>query len=156
MMEGSDRRIALAGLPALVGSVLGESGWRAITQDAVNEFAEATGDRSWLHVDPERARTGPYGGTIAHGFLTLALVPALTGEAFTVTDAAFLVNYGVNKVRFPAPLPVGSRVRLSTTLNAIEESAAGPRLVLGFEIRAEGAPKPAAIGETVLLAVRHG
>lgn len=155
MTDGTDRRIALADLPALVGTVLGESGWRTITQAAVDAFADATGDHSWLHVDPERARTGPYGGTIAHGFLTLALVPALTGEAFTVADAAVLVNYGVNKVRFPAPLPVGSRVRLSTTLNAIEESTAGPRLLLGFEIRAENAPKPAAIGETVLLAVRH-
>jgi acyl dehydratase len=155
-MTGTDRRIALKELPALVGTTLGESGWRTVGQDAVNAFADATGDHSWLHVDPERARTGPYGGTIAHGFLTLALVPALTGEAFTVTDAAFLVNYGVNKVRFPAPLPVGSRVKLTTTLNAVEESAAGPRLVLGFEIRAEGAPKPAATGETVLLAVRHG
>jgi acyl dehydratase len=150
------RAITLAELPGLVGTTLGESGWHTVTQAAVDAFAEATGDHAWLHVDAERAKAGPYGGTIAHGFLTLSLVAALTEEAFTVTDAAFLVNYGVNRVRFPAPLPVGSRVRLTTALNAIEESAAGPRLVLGFEIRAEGAAKPAAIGETVLLAARHG
>lgn len=148
------RRLALGDLPALVGTPLGQSGWHDITQDRIDAFAEATGDRAWIHVDPARAATGPFGGTIAHGFFTLSLIPVLTGEIFTITDAAALVNYGVNRARFPAPLRVGARVRMSTTLAGLEESPAGPRLVLGFEMVADSGGRPVAVGETVLLATR--
>lgn len=146
-------RLTIAELQARVGEPLGVSGWRPVTQHRVDLFADATDDHSPLHVDPQAARDGPYGATVAHGFLTLSLVPALTAEVFDVADAAAFVNYGVNRVRFPAPLLVGSRVRLSTRLTAIEPGPAGPRLVLGFEIHAEGSEKPVAIGETVVLVV---
>jgi acyl dehydratase len=149
------KNITVRDLPALVGQELGRSSWHAISQGQVNLFAGATGDYAWIHVDPERARTGPYGGTIAHGFLALSLVPALTAEAFALEGAGLLVNYGINRVRFPAPLKVGSQVQLTTTLNGIEDSAFGTRLALGFEIRVEGLDRPVAVGETVVLLARE-
>jgi acyl dehydratase len=150
------KSIGVAELPGLVGQELGRSTWHVISQKQVDLFAEATGDDAWIHVDPERARSGPYGGTIAHGFLTLSLIPALTAEAFTLEGAGVLVNYGINRVRFPAPLKVGSQVQLATTLNGIEDSPAGKRLALGFEIRAEGFDRPVAVGETVVLVAAEG
>lgn len=147
------RRIAVADLAGLVGERLGESGWHIVSQRQVDLFAEATGDNNPLHVDPVAAAAGPYGATIAHGFLTLSLVPALTAKAFGIDGAAALVNYGVNKVRFPAPLLVGRHVRLATRLAALEPAAGGVRLVLGFEIECRGSPRPVAVGETVLLVV---
>jgi acyl dehydratase len=149
------KNITVQDLPALIGQELGRSNWHAISQGQVNLFAEATGDHAWIHVDPERARTGPYGGTIAHGFLALSLVPALTEEAFALEGTGLLVNYGINRVRFPAPLKVGSQVQLTTTLNGIEDSSFGKRLVLGFEIRADGLDRPVAVGETVVLLARE-
>src|SRR5580658_708666 len=102
-------------LPSLVGQHLGYSEWQTITQDQVNLFADATGDHQWIHVDPERAKTGPFRGAIAHGYLTLSLAPVLLGEVLTVEGMAFGVNYGCNKVRFPSPVPVGSVLRLGAT-----------------------------------------
>lgn len=134
-----------------VGQALGESQPHQISQDQVNEFADATGDHQWLHVDLDRAKRGPYQGTIAHGFLTLSLLPMLFDECVRVTDAKALVNYGLNKLRFPAPVPVGSTVRGTLTLNSIEEAHGAVEMEVGFDIRVEGASKPSAVGESVFL-----
>ena len=142
---------SVADLKSRVGQVLGESQPHQITQQQVNEFADATGDHQWLHVDVERAKQGPYHGTIAHGFLTVSLLPVLWAECVQVTDAAEAVNYGLNKLRFPAPVPVGSTVRGTLTLNAVAEAHGALELEVGFDIRVEGVAKPAAVGESVFL-----
>src|SRR3954465_1079469 len=102
----------LSELPALVGQELGVSDWTTITQEQVDKFADATGDHQWIHVDPERAKQGPFGGPIAHGYLTLSLAPVLFGQVLRVDGISMGVNYGLNKVRFPAPVAVGSKVRM--------------------------------------------
>jgi acyl dehydratase len=134
-----------------VGQSLGESQPHTITQNQVNEFADATGDHQWLHVDVQRAKQGPYHGTVAHGFLTLSLLPALMDECVRLTDAKAMVNYGLNKLRFPAPVPVGSTVRGALTLNSCTEAHGGLELGVGFDIRVDGADKPSAVGESVFL-----
>ena len=107
----------MAELPGLVGTELGSSEWFEVTQEAVNHFAEATGDHQWIHVDVERAKAeSPFGGPIAHGYLTLSLLAPMSAEVLVVTDTVMGVNYGLNKVRFPSPVPVGSKVRLTATL----------------------------------------
>lgn len=146
-------RISLAELDGFVGRQLGSSRWHRITQREIDRFAEATGDFQPIHVDPEAAGKGPYGRTVAHGFLTLSLVASLTPEAFEITDARSLINYGVNRVRFPAPLPEGERVMLTTSLVAVEDRPVGKILTLAFEIRPEGSSRPVAVGETLLLVV---
>src|SRR5437870_11778455 len=108
-------------LKAMAGTGLGHTSWLEITQDRVNAFADATDDHQWIHVDRERAAAGPFGGTIAHGFLTLSLVIPLFGELLTVQDVSMGINYGLNRVRFPAPVPVGSKIRLAATLGAVED-----------------------------------
>src|SRR3982751_45968 len=105
--------VPVAELPSWIGKEIGPGEWHEITQERVDLFAESTGDHQWIHVDPERAKDGPFGGTIAHGFLTLSLAPALLGEVLAVPGATFVVNYGLNRVRFPAPVPVGSKVRMA-------------------------------------------
>jgi len=145
-------RYTLADLPGLVGQPLGQSGWRRVVQRDIDLFAEATGDHAALHVDPEAARRGPYGRTIAHGFLTLSLVAPLSAEAFAITGAGALVNYGVNRARFPAPLPEGTAVQLSTGLAELAQRPHGQLLTLDFEIRTEGGAV-VAVGQTVLLAM---
>src|ERR1700683_2629301 len=107
-------------LVANVGSHLGYSDWHAVTQEQVDLFAEATRDRQWIHVDPQRANSGPFGTTVAHGFLTLSLLPALLEEILEVKGPRFFVNYGLNRLRFPSPVPVGSRLRLGVTLTSVD------------------------------------
>ena len=144
------RRLRLDELEGLVSSPLPESGWRAVTQEAVNAFAEATGDRQWIHVDPERAAAGPFGTTIAHGYFTLSLGPALLDEILLVEDASLAVNYGLNRVRFPSPVPVGSRVRARAALAAAERFDGGVQVVLELTFEVEGREKPACVAEAVL------
>ena len=139
----------MAELSGLVGTELGSSDWHEVTQEHVNLFAEATGDHQWIHVDPERAKTGPFGGTIAHGYLTLSLLASLSAQVLVVTDTVMGVNYGLNKVRFPAPVPVGSKVRLTATLKAVEEVTGGLQLTLAAVIEREGGDKPVCIAEPV-------
>jgi acyl dehydratase len=129
------------------GEHIGTSEWHEITQDQVNLFADATGDHQWIHVDPERAKDGPFGQTIAHGYLTLSLTPMLLWEVLEVPDAKLVVNYGLNKLRFPAPLPVGSRVRASIELQSMEEVRGGYQAVLGVTYEREGGDKPVAVAE---------
>jgi acyl dehydratase len=132
-----------------VGRPLGTSEPFEVTQDRVDLFADATEDHQWIHVDPERARSGPFGGPIAHGYLTLSLLPHLLGQAFHVGGIKMGVNYGLNRLRFPSPVPVPSTVRASFTLNDVKEVEGGVQVLVGFEVRVEGASKPAAAGEAV-------
>ncbi len=140
----------IGGLKELVGQHLGYSDHLEITQERVNLFADATGDHQWIHVDVERARAeSPFGGPIAHGYLTLSLLATLSSQVLAVTDTVMGVNYGLNKVRFPSPVPVGSRVRLSATLKSVEEVTGGLQLTLSAVIEREGGDKPVCIAEPV-------
>ncbi|MEU4291457.1 MaoC family dehydratase [Kribbella sp. NPDC026596] len=136
-----------------VGTHLGETEWLEITQEQVNKFAEATGDHQWIHVDVERARKGPYGGTIAHGYLTLSLIARFGDELFSITGVTAKLNYGVNKVRFPAPVPVGTRVRAGASITNAIETPAGIQVSLNWVIELENSTKPACVAETVVLLV---
>ncbi len=140
-------------LARAVGTHLGHSAWHTISQEQVDRFADATGDHQWIHVAQERAARGPFGSTIAHGYLTLSLVPMLAWEIYTVEGVSMGVNYGANKVRFPSPVPVGSRVRGGVELLALEEVPAGHQLVARVTVEREGADKPACVVETVSVLV---
>ena len=140
----------LADLPSLKGQELGTSDWLEVTQERVNTFADATGDHQWIHVDVERAKAeSPFGGPIAHGYLTLSLIVPLVSETYTISDSKMGVNYGLNKVRFPAPVPVGAKVRLTASLKSVEEVAGGLQLTLAAVIEREGSDKPVCIAEPV-------
>ncbi|MGX6509197.1 MaoC family dehydratase [Rhodococcus sp. SJ-2] len=136
-----------------VGETIGQSDWLEITQERVNLFADATGDHQWIHVDPERATSGPFGATIAHGYLTLSLLPVLGTQIFSLDGLKMKVNYGANKVRFPAPVPVGSKVRASAEFKSLERTAKGANLVVGYTIEIEGGSKPALVAETIVVLV---
>ena len=140
-----------AELTAAQGEELGASDWVTVTQDAVNLFADATGDHQWIHVDPERAAKGPFGTTIAHGYLTLSLLPALMHTMFSVEGAKLAINYGLNKVRFPSPVPVGSRVRATSTLVNAEDLGNGAvQLTVSTTVEVEDGTKPACVAESLL------
>jgi acyl dehydratase len=140
----------MAEVPGLVGTDLGSSDWHEVTQKHVNLFADATGDHQWIHVDVERATAeSPFGGPIAHGYLTLSLLAPLSAQVLLVTDTVMGVNYGLNKVRFPAPVPVGAKVRLTASLKSVEEVAGGLQLTLAAVIEREGSDKPVCIAEPV-------
>jgi acyl dehydratase len=141
----------IEGVQSLVGQHLGHSDWVEITQEQVNQFAEATGDHQWIHVDPERAKKeSPFGGPIAHGYLTLSLLVPLVAQTYRISDQKMGVNYGLNKVRFPAPVPVGSKVRARVVLKEVEEVAGGLQNTLGVTIEREGGDKPVCIAEWVV------
>jgi acyl dehydratase len=130
---------------------LGTSRWVTIEQRAIDQFAEATGDHQWIHVDPEKAAAGPFGQTVAHGYLSLSLIPALLEEVLRVKDARMGVNYGIEKVRFTAPVPSGSDVRLLAVLRSSERRGEGVLFRLGVTIEIRGEEKPALVGEVVYL-----
>jgi acyl dehydratase len=135
---------------AASGEELGSSDWLTIEQDRVDRFAEATGDHQWIHVDVERAKAeSPFGGPIAHGYLTLSLLAPLSSQVLRVTDTVMGVNYGLNKVRFPSPVPVGAKVRLTASLKSVEEVTGGLQLTLAAVIEREGGDKPVCIAEPV-------
>ena len=141
---------SLAELKQMVGQEIAVSDWLEITQQRVQQFADATGDHQWIHLDAERSRAeSPYGGTIAHGFLTLSLLPMLMASSLQMTDVKMGVNYGLNKVRFPAPVPVGSRLRGRITLLAIEEIAGGAQLTWQVTVEREGGDKPVCVAESI-------
>jgi acyl dehydratase len=149
-MSSSDATaIALADLPGMVGKHLGHSDWETIDQDKINRFADATGDHQWIHVDIERAKSGPFGTTIGHGYLTLALVPIFVFQLLRVEGAKLVVNYGINKARFPAPVPSGSRVRMGGEIASVEEVSGGLQVTLGCTFEIENQPKPACVAEIV-------
>jgi acyl dehydratase len=134
-----------------VGEELGTSEWLTIDQERVDRFAEATGDHQWIHVDVERAAAGPFGGTIAHGYLTLSLLPALGASVFSLETPGAKLNYGLNKVRFPAPVKVGSRIRNTVSVADVTDLASGKQLTLRHVVEIDGEDKPACVAETVVL-----
>jgi acyl dehydratase len=140
----------MAELPSLKGQELGQSAWVEVTQDRVNTFADAADDHQWIHVDVERAKAeSPFGGPIAHGYLTLSLVIPMWTQVLRVTDTTMGVNYGLNKVRFPAPVPVGSKIRLTATLADVEEIKGGLQVTVAAVIESDGSDKPVCVAEPV-------
>jgi len=135
-------------LRAKVGQPLGHSEWLTIEQSRIDEFASATGDFQWIHVDPERAKDGPFGTTIAHGWLSASLLPVLLGQIYRV-DAKMAINYGVNKIRFTNPVKVGSRVRAAAALLAVDEKGPALQLTVSTQIEIDGSDKPALVAETL-------
>ena len=133
--------------PLQVGRKIGPTDWRRMTQERVNQFAELTGDHNFIHVDPERARATPFGGTIAHGYLTLALLGPLSQQLLVVTDASTSINYGLNKVRFPAPLPVGAEFRGQGEVVEVTPFEGGVQITATFTVEVKGASKPALVAE---------
>lgn len=133
-----------------VGQVLGHSEWRVIEQADANAFGAATHDEQWIHTDPVRAAQGPFGRTIAHGYLTLSLATSLVDEVFEVPDAVMIVNYGVDRVRFPAPLPLGAQVRAEVGLNSVVEFAGGVQASLHLVYEVAGQPKPCCVADVLL------
>ncbi|WP_169951017.1 MaoC family dehydratase [Microbispora sp. H11081] len=137
-------------IKALAGKDLGHSGWLEITQDRVNTFADATGDHQWIHVDPGRAAGGPFGGTIAHGYLTLSLVIPLFNELLDIQGVTMSVNYGLDRVRFPSPVKVGARIRLGATVVSVEDvPGGGVQMHLDFTVETEGSAKPACVARAI-------
>jgi acyl dehydratase len=136
-------------IKALAGRDLGHSSWLEITQERVNTFADATGDHQWIHVDVERAKAGPFGGPIAHGYLTLSLVIPLFGEILKIEGIKMGVNYGLEKVRFPHPVPVGSKIRLNAKVVSVEDVAGGTQSTFDFTVEIDGVAKPACVARTV-------
>ena len=136
-------------LKAKVGEHLGYSSYHEVTQEQVNLFADATGDHQWIHVDPERAKTGPFGGPIAHGYLTLSLAPSLIPEIVQVHGFSMGVNYGCEKVRFPSPVPVGANLRAGAELVGVDDVAGGVQVSMKLTFEVEGAPKPSCVAEVV-------
>ncbi|WP_158842691.1 MaoC family dehydratase [Saccharothrix deserti] len=140
-------------LAAAKGEHLGHGGWHEITQAEINLFADATGDHQWIHVDLEKAARGPFGAPVAHGYLTLSLIPMLVRDIYTVQGLSMGVNYGLNKVRFPSPVVVGSRVRAGAELAEITDVPQGKQAVVKVTVEIEGNPKPGCVAETVVLLV---
>jgi acyl dehydratase len=140
----------LTALRELAGSTLGPTEWHEVTQDQVNTFADATGDHQWIHVDPARAATGPFGGTIAHGYLTLSLIIPLWTALLDIQDIRMGVNYGLNKVRFPAPVPVGGKVRLTARLSSVDSLDENRvQTTVDFTMELEGSDKPAVAAQAL-------
>jgi len=139
----------LTDLQPLVGQELGVSEWVSVDQKRIDQFAEATGDHQWIHIDPVRAAAGPFKTTVAHGFLTLSLLPEMSASAFEVRDTRMGVNYGLNRVRFPAPVPSGSRLRGRFKLLSYEPIEGGAQLVVEVTMEREGSPKPVCVAESV-------
>ncbi|MEW1904949.1 MULTISPECIES: MaoC family dehydratase [unclassified Streptomyces] len=136
-------------LRAGVGEQLGHSDWLEVDQKRIDLFAEATGDHQWIHVDPERAAAGPFGTTIAHGYLTLSLLPVFVPQILAVEGVRMGINYGTEKVRFPAPVPVGSRLRATAVLAKVEEVAGGVQVTAAVTVEREGSEKPVCVAESV-------
>jgi acyl dehydratase len=138
-------------LPSLVGKELGVTGWTKVTQEQVDGFADATGDHQWIHTDPERAASGPFGGTIAHGFLTLSLTPKVVADVLQIDDVQAALNYGLNKVRFPAPVPVGSNVRAAVGIASAQQKPSGIEVVFNVRFESDAAAKPVCVAESLVL-----
>ncbi|AWH95873.1 MaoC family dehydratase [Dietzia psychralcaliphila] len=147
VFEGLDQ------LEAEIGRHVGYSDWMEITQERIDAFAEATGDHQWIHVDPVRAAEGPYGVTIAHGYLTLSLLPVLGAEVMEIRGFRMMINYGLDKVRFPAPVPVGSRIRAGIQLTSLQRKSSGVQLNSLVTVEVEGGDRPAVVAETVRMMV---
>jgi acyl dehydratase len=141
--------VAYTDLASLVGADLGFSEWRTVTQEQVNTFADAADDHQWIHTDPEKAKDGPFGGPIAHGYLSLSLQIAFWSELFDVTGVSTRVNYGLEKVRFPAPVPVGANIRMKATIAEVEEVKGGYQIAVDQVVEVEGAAKPSVVSRGI-------
>jgi len=144
--------LTITGLDELrtrVGEELGVSDWHEVTQEAIDAFAEVTGDDQWIHIDPERAKDTPFGGTIAHGYYTLSLAPMFSYRMFSLEGIAFGVNYGLNRVRFPAPMPVGDRIRMRMKLANVEEIPGGAQITMELTFEREEGDKPVCVAESL-------
>ncbi|MFF1822915.1 MaoC family dehydratase [Kribbella sp. NPDC058245] len=139
----------LAEITALAGRDLGHGDWLEVTQDRIDQFADATDDHQWIHVDPERAANGPFGSTIAHGYLTLALVIPLFTDLLAIEGVRMSVNYGLEKVRFPTPVPVGGKIRLTAAVAEVTGLEGGVQMLLDFTVELQGAEKPACVARAV-------
>jgi acyl dehydratase len=140
-----------AGLTALVGEEIGVSDWLTVDQGTIDAFGRATGDEQWIHMDPARAAEGPYGGTIAHGFLVLSLIPALANQVYDVRGFSARVNYGLDRARFPQPTRAGARIRDRVTIEKVENTPAGARVTFGHRLETEGGERPVCVAQTVIL-----
>ena len=143
----------IADLEKAVGTHLGHSEWHTIDQDQIDAFATATGDHQWIHTDPAKAAEGPFGTTVAHGFLTLSLVPMLTWQVYKVEGLTMAVNYGANKLRFPSPVPVGSRVRAAVELTSVTPNKMGYQVATRVTIELDGSDKPACVVDMLAVVV---
>jgi acyl dehydratase len=141
----------LAEVEAAVGEQLGYSEWHEITQEEISQFADATHDHYWIHTDPEKAAEGPFGATIAHGFLTMAHVPMFIAEVYVIEGLQLMLNYGLNKVRFPAPTPVNSRIRGLVEIEGVERGAKGTQVVSKVIVEMEGSDRPVCVAEMVVM-----
>ncbi len=137
------------GLKEHAGKEIGTSRWHEVTQERIDAFADATGDHQWIHVDPERAKETPFGGTIAHGYYTLSLAPMFSYEMYAIEEIAFGINYGLNKVRFPAALPVGSKVRMHAKLASVEDVAGGVQIATELTFESDATEKPVCVAESL-------
>jgi acyl dehydratase len=143
----------IADLEKAVGTHLGHSEWHTIDQDQIDAFAAATGDHQWIHVDPAKAAEGPFGSTVAHGFLTLSLVPMLTWQVYKVEGVTMAVNYGADKLRFPSPVPVGSRVRAAVELTSVTPNKLGYQVATRVTIELDDSDKPACVVDMLAVVV---
>lgn len=143
----------IAAIEAAVGEDLGTTGWTEITQSTVDSFAAITGDHQWIHVDAERAAASAFGGTIAHGYLTLAMLPAFAARLYAIETGSARLNYGLGKVRFPAPVPVGSKVRATPRIKEVQHVPAGSRVVVTWTVEADGVERPVCVAESITLVV---
>jgi acyl dehydratase len=137
-------------IKAHVGKELGVSDWHEVTQETINQFADVTGDHQWIHVDVDRAKETPWGGTIAHGYYVLSLAPRFSYELFSFEGFAFALNYGVNRVRFPSPMPVGGKVRMRAVLGSVDDVAGGAQIMTELTFEREGGDKPVCVAETLM------
>jgi len=147
-----ETKLTLNGLDevkSFVGQELGVSDWHEVTQEKIDDFARVTGDDQWIHVDPERAKDTPFGGTIAHGYYTLCLAPRFSYDMFSLEGFAFGLNYGLNRVRFPAPLPVGNRVRMRAKLAAVDDIPGGAQITTELTFEIDGGDKPVCVAESL-------
>ncbi|MCX8497044.1 MAG: MaoC family dehydratase [Akkermansiaceae bacterium] len=149
MQTGHNVYARLFDLEPMIGREIGVSDWLLIDQQRIDMFAQCTGDLQWIHIDPDRAATGPFGGPIAHGFLTLSLLPILSASAVRIEDVTMSVNYGLNRVRFPSPLPVNSRVRGRVSVMSFERLNPGAQIVTKVTVEREGHEKPVCVAEAV-------
>jgi acyl dehydratase len=143
----------VAELEEAVGTHLGHSEWHTVNQDQIDAFAAATGDHQWIHVDPAKAAEGPFGSTVAHGFLTLSLLPMLTWQVYKVEGVKMGVNYGADKLRFPSPVPVGSRVRAGVELTSVTPNKLGYQIATRVTIELDGSDKPACVADMLAVVV---
>ena len=147
--ETPGRTVQMSGLSELAGTHLGYTDWQEMTQDRVNRFADVTDDHNYIHVDVERARSSPFGSTVAHGYLTLSLLAPVTSQLLRIDDAGMMVNYGLDRVRFPAPVPVGSSIRLGATLTSVTDVKGGVEAVIDAVIERDGSEKPVCVAQVV-------